>query len=235
MGLNVLIIDAERIFADALSARLQAEDDIAVAVPLYQYPEAPAASFILRRHADVVLIDADLPGGAAMHLCEELAGREDAPRMVMLSHSSEAQRIADAIRAGAVAWLRKDESLDQLLRVIRGVAAGETWLPRAETGAVLELLLHERENKQRCEQLLAALTPRELEVLSCIAEGAAHYDAARSDVAQRLHLSENTVRTHLKHLITKLGVHSTLEAVALARSELGLLRDSADRISQPVP
>lgn len=230
MGLNVLIIDAERIFADALSARLQAEDDIAVAVPLYQYPEAPAASLILGRHADVVLIDADLPGGAAMHLCEELAGREDAPRMVVLSHSSEPQRIADAIRAGAVAWLRKDESLDQLLRVIRGVAAGETWLPRAETGAVLKYLLHERENKQRCEQLLAALTPRELEVLSCIAEGAARYDAA-----QRLHLSENTVRTHLKHLIAKLGVHSTLEAVALTRSELDLLRHSADRTSQPVP
>lgn len=235
MGLNVLIIDAERIFADALSARLQAEDDIAVAVPLYQYPEAPAASFILGRHADVVLIDADLPGGGAMLLCEELAGREGAPRMVMLSHSSEAQRIADAIRAGAVAWLRKDESLDQLLRVIRGVAAGETWLPRAETGAVLKLLLHEREIKQRCEELLAALTPRELEVLSCMAEGAARYDAACYDVAQRLHLSENTVRTHLKHLIAKLGVHSTLEAVALTRSELGLLRHSADRISQPVP
>lgn len=228
MGLSVFIIDAERTFADALSARLEAEEDIAVAVPLC--PEAPAPSLILGRHADVVLIDADLPADAALHLCEELAGRDDAPRVVLLSYGSHPQRIADAVCAGASAWLRKDQSLADLLDAIRGVAAGETWLPRAETGAVLALLLHEREQQRHCERLLAALTPRELEVLTCVAEG-----AARRDVAQRLHLSENTVRTHLQNLMVKLGVHSTLEAVALTRSQLDLSRAQPGGDSQAGP
>jgi DNA-binding NarL/FixJ family response regulator len=136
----------------------------------------------------------------------------------MLSRSSEPSRIADSIRAGAAAWVRKGESLAYLLQVIRGVAAGETWLPPAETGAVLQLLLQEHNQQRESDRLLASLTPREREVLACLAEG-----AGRQDVADRLHLSANTVRTHLQNLMAKLGVHSTLEAVAVTRSQLTAL------------
>lgn len=215
MGISVFVVDAERTFADALSARLEAEEDIDIVMPLH--PQAPAPSLILGRHADVVLLDADLPDRAAVNLCEELAGRPEAPRVVMMSSGSQADRIADAVRAGAAAWVRKDESLDHLLRVVRGVVAGETWLPRAEMGAVLRLLLEEREHRRESDRLLAALTPREREILSCLADG-----AGRRDVAERLHLSANTVRTHLQNLMAKLGVHSTLEAVALTRAQLSV-------------
>jgi DNA-binding NarL/FixJ family response regulator len=216
MGLNVFLIDKERTFADALAARLEAEDDIEVVMAVHR--QVPAPSLIVGRHADVVLLDADLPGDAAIRLCEELSGRADAPRVVMLSRSSEASRIADAVRVGAAAWVRKGESLAYLLQVIRGVAAGETWLPPAETGAVLQLLLQEQKQQSESDQLLASLTPREREVLACLAEG-----AGRQDVAERLNLSANTVRTHLQNLMAKLGVHSTLEAVAMTRSQLAVL------------
>jgi DNA-binding NarL/FixJ family response regulator len=215
MGISVFVVDAERTFADALSARLEAEEDIDIVMPLH--PKAPAPSLILGRHADVVLLDADLPDRAAVNLCEELAGRSEAPRVVMMSSGSQADRIADAVRGGAAGWVRKDESLDHLLRVVRGVVAGETWLPRAEMGAVLRLLLEEREHRRESDRLLAALTPREREILSCLADG-----AGRRDVAERLHLSANTVRTHLQNLMAKLGVHSTLEAVALTRAQLSV-------------
>ena len=79
----------------------------------------------------------------------------------MLSSSSEPTRIVQAIRAGAAAWVRKDESLEHLLHVIRGVTRGETWLPPAETGNVVRLLLRERDRHRDSERLLAALTPRE--------------------------------------------------------------------------
>src|SRR5262249_38817394 len=205
------VIDQERTFTDALAARLEAEQDIEVVVAIHR--EAPAPSVIVGRHADVVLLDGDLPGNAAVRLCEELSGRDEAPGVVLLSRSSEAGRIAESVRAGAAAWVRKNESLAHLLRVIRGVAAGETWLPPAEMGAVLRLLLAEREQERESDRLLAALTPREREVLACLADG-----AGRRDVAERLHLSANTVRTHLQNLMAKLGVHSPLEAVALTRS-----------------
>ncbi len=213
MAISVFIIDAERIFADALAAWLECQDDVEAVVPLH--PGAPAPALIVGRHADVVLMDADLPGDAAIKLCQELSDREEAPRMVLLSYRSEAQRIAEAVGAGAAAWVRKDESLEHLLQVIKGVAAGETWLPRSETGAVLRLLMAERDERSRSDQLLATLTEREREVLSFLAQG-----AGRSDVAERLNLSANTVRTHLQNLMAKLGVHSTLQAVALTRSRL---------------
>ncbi len=215
MGISVFVLDAERTFADALSARLEAEEDIDVVMALH--PTAPAPSLIIGRHADVVLLDADLPESAAINLCEELSGRSEAPRVVMMSHGSQADRIAAAVRVGAAGWVRKDESLHDLLRVVRGVMAGETWLPRAEMGAVLRLLLEERQQRRESDRLLAALTPREREILSYLADG-----AGRRDVAERLHLSANTVRTHLQNLMAKLGVHSTLEAVALTRSLLSV-------------
>jgi DNA-binding NarL/FixJ family response regulator len=213
MGISVFVIDSERTFADALAARLEAEEDVEVVAAVH--PRTPAQCLIVGRYADVMLLDADLPGRAAIRLCEELRGRDEAPHVILLSYSSEAERIVDSVRAGAVAWVRKDESLDHLLRVIRGVAQGETWLPPAEAGNVLRLLMAERQQQQDNDELLAALTPREREVLACLAEG-----AGRQEVAARLHLSANTVRTHLQNLMAKLGVHSTLEAVAISRTRL---------------
>jgi len=220
------VIDQERTFADAVAACLEAEEDIEVVLAVYK--QAPAPSLIVGRHADVVLLDADLPENAAIHLCEELSGRPEAPRVVMLSHRSEAARIADAVRVGAAAWVCKSESFAYLRRVIRGVAAGETCLPRAEIGAVIQLLLQEREQQRESDRLLACLTPREREVLSFLAEG-----AGRSDVAEQLHLSSNTVRTHMQNLMAKLGVHSTLEAVALTRNQLASSRSGPSPGNSP--
>jgi DNA-binding NarL/FixJ family response regulator len=212
MGLRVFILDQERTFADALAARLDAEADVAVVAAVNSMP--PALRPVVAEDTDIVLIDGDLPGGAAFALCQELSGRGEVPHVIMLSHSSEAEAVVAAVRAGVAAWVRKDESLEHLFRVIRGVARGETWLPPAVTGQVLRLLLREREQQRQRDRLLAALTPREREVLACLADG-----AGRREAAVRLGLSANTVRTHLQNLMTKLQVHSTLKAVALTQSE----------------
>ena len=220
MGISVFVVDQERTFADALAARLEAEDDVEVVAAVHA--RAPAQALIVGRHADVMLLDGDLPERAAMRLCEELCGRDEAPRVVILSYSSEPERIVDAVRSGAAAWVGKNESLQHLLTVIRGVARGETWLPPAEVGLVLQVLMQDQDRRRDNDRLLAALTPRELEVLACLAEG-----AGRREVAERLHLSANTVRTHLQNLMAKLGVHSTLEAVAISRPHLEQLRPEA--------
>ncbi len=213
MGISVFVVDQERTFADALAARLEAEDGIEVVAAVHG--RTPAQCLILGRQADVMLLDADLPEGVAIRLCEELCGRDEAPRVIILSNSSEAERIVDAVRAGAAGWVRKDESFEHLVDVIRRTSRGETWLPPAETGQIMALLLGDQERRREDDELLDALTPREREVLSCLAEG-----AGRREVAERLHLSANTVRTHLQNLMAKLGVHTTLEAVALSRPRL---------------
>lgn len=213
MKLRVFIIDQERTFSDALAVRLEAEADITVVAAVSV--ELPASRPVVARQADITLLDADLPGRAGLALCREIAGRGIATHVIMMSYSAEAERVVAAVRAGATAWVLKGESLDQLLRVMRGTAQGETWLPPAVIGQVLTVLLREPAPPPGNDLLLDTLTRREREVLACLAEG-----VARRDVAVRLSLSANTVRTHLQNLMAKLQVHSTLEAVALTRSEL---------------
>jgi DNA-binding NarL/FixJ family response regulator len=215
MGISVLIVGRERTFADALAIRLRDEDDLEVVGAVRVKPTSLRS--LPRESADVMVLDGDLPDGTANHVCELLSARGEPTRVITLSSSSEPERIVAAIRAGAAAWVRKDESLDYLLRVIRGVARGEAWLPPRETGHVMRLLQREQHRHRENERLLARLTPRERAVLACLAEGAGHRDV----VAERLDMSVNTVRTHLQNLMAKLGVHSAVEAVALTRDQPG--------------
>jgi DNA-binding NarL/FixJ family response regulator len=215
MVINVLIADQECAFANVLAARLDDEDDIAVVGAVEV--KVPISRLPAKKPVEVILLDGDLPGDAANRLCENHSGGDQPTRVITLSASSEPERIVKAIRAGTAAWVRKDESLAYLLRVIRGVARGESWLPPSETADVLRLLLRTGESHTENERLLATLTKAERAVLACLAEGAAN----RAMVAEQLHLSVHTVRTHLQNLMAKLGVHSMLEAVALTRNNPG--------------
>jgi DNA-binding NarL/FixJ family response regulator len=206
-NISAVVIDEEYTFADALAIRLNAEEDITVAaVP---WPTATGGGW----QADIILLDVDLAG--SIQFCRVTTGSPNSTQVIMLSHTSEPARIVAAIEAGARAWVGKNESIERLLIVLRGVARGETWLPPAETGDVLSILLTQRHEREDGEQMLALLTPRERQVLTCLAEG-----AGRHQVADQLNLTANTVRTHLQKIMSKLGVHSTLEAVALTRAWL---------------
>jgi DNA-binding NarL/FixJ family response regulator len=203
--ITVAIVDQELTFADALAIRLDVEDDIKV-VAVAKASSGP----VLGGCADIILLDADFGPDIANPLCDVNSSPET--RVVMLSHTSEPERIVAAIQAGAAAWIRKDESVEHLLEVLRGAARGETWLPVAETADVLSLLIHQQDSSSDSEPAAAMLTQRERQVLDCLADG-----AGRSEVAERLYISVNTVRTHMQNIMTKLGVHSTLEAITMVR------------------
>jgi DNA-binding NarL/FixJ family response regulator len=211
--LRVVVVDQQRTFADALAARLGSEDDLTVVgmVP----PAAPDTAAIVTGGTDIVLLDGDLPDDASPRLSARLSRLSEPPAVIILSDSAEPQRIVRAIRAGAAAWVRKNETIEQLLVVLRAVAHGQMWLPPAEMSHVVRLLLREQDEQRNDDGLFAALTPREREVLQHLTDG-----LGREDLAERLHVSRNTVRTHLQNLMSKLGVHSTLEAVVMARSRL---------------
>lgn len=209
---NVLVVDLQRTFADSVAAWLENESDAAVVTAVYS-PQS-ARCVLAKSRVDLMLVDGDLPDGAALTLCVEVSARDHPPRVIVLSASADVGHIVAAIQAGANAWVRKNESGDHLLHVIGRVARGETWVPPSELGQVFRLLLSELE-RMRQEDPLAALTHRERDVLLYMAEG-----ADRKEVAERLHLSVNTVRTHMQSLMAKLGVHSALEAVAVTRAWL---------------
>ncbi|KUH35592.1 MULTISPECIES: LuxR C-terminal-related transcriptional regulator [Streptomyces] len=231
--IRVLVVDDHRIFAESLAAALAAEPDVDVAAA----GSGPAAMRCLDRAAaegrrfDVLLVDADLgaaagqpvarvvpDGGAADGIVDGIslvAGvRQAQPsvRTVVLAEKDDPGRAALALQAGACGWVAKDCSLQRLLGVIRGVLRDETHLAPALLTGVLRELTAARKHRTESERLVESLTPREREVLRCMVAG-----LGRKAVAERLFLSPHTVRTHMQNVLGKLGVHSTLAAVALAR------------------
>jgi DNA-binding NarL/FixJ family response regulator len=219
--IHVLIVDRHLTFRDALATRLQAEPELTVVAKVHSAQFAPRV--LVGRSADVILLDAELPDDSAIAFCSDLTRSGDQSHVVMVSAASQPERIVAAVRAGAAAWVRKDESVDHLLRVIRGVVRGNTWIPPRELGAVLRLLIEDQNCRRESDDLLASLTRRERDVLFLLVEG-----AGRKEIAERLQLSANTVRTHLHSLMVKFGVHSTLEVVAVARPRLQGLPPTAE-------
>nr|WP_203634528.1 response regulator transcription factor [Streptomyces sp. SID10815] len=230
---RVLVVDDHRIFAESLAAALAAEPDVDVSAA----GSGPAALRCLERAAaegrrfDVLLVDADLGGnvpgeraavpvrdGDAEGLVDGIslvAGvrvAQPGVRTVVLAEKDDPRRAALALQAGACGWVAKDCSLSRLLTVIRGVLRDETHLPPALLTGVLRELTAARKHRTESERLVESLTPREREVLRCMVAG-----LGRKAVAERLYLSPHTVRTHMQNVLGKLGVHSTLAAVALAR------------------
>ncbi|MFD3457392.1 response regulator [Streptomyces sp. NPDC058691] len=156
------------------------------------------------------------PGGPSavdgIALVERVRNEHPATRTVVLAERDDARRAARALQAGASGWVAKDCSLSRLLAVMRGVLRDETHLPPALLTGVLRELTAARRHRTESERLVESLTPREQEVLRCMVAG-----LGRKAVAERLYLSPHTVRTHMQNVLGKLGVHSTLAAVALAR------------------
>lgn len=150
------------------------------------------------------------PGG--LPLVARVRGEHPSVRTVVLAERDDPRHAAAALQAGAGGWIAKDCSLSRLLQVIRGVLKDETHLSPALLTGVLKELTASRKHRTESEQLVASLTPREREVLRCMVAG-----LGRKAVAERLYLSPHTVRTHMQNVLGKLGVHSTLAAVALAR------------------
>jgi DNA-binding NarL/FixJ family response regulator len=211
--ISVLVIDGQRTFADALAERLSAEAGLRVMAA--DDSVASASRWLVGRHVDIVLLDTELPEG--LHFATEVTRGRSANlppvRVIMLGTVSDAARLVEALRAGVAGWVLKGESIDHLLEAIQGVMRDETWLPATAVGPVLRLLLDDRHGRPSSgTDPLMVLTSREREVLSYLAQGMGRYE-----VAERMHLSPNTVRSHLQNLMGKLKVHTTLEAVALAR------------------
>ncbi|CAD5958529.1 response regulator transcription factor [Streptomyces sp. KY75] len=243
--IRVLVVDDHRIFAESLAAALAAEPDVDVAAAgngpaaLRALERAAAEA----RPYDVILVDAELggpaPGGAAavggspaaggvpalpvprpeepgavdgISLVAQVRAARPGVRSVVLAEKDDPRCAARALQAGTSGWVAKDCSLQRLLTVIRGVLRDETHLPPALLTGVLRELTTARKHRTESEQLVESLTPREREVLRCMVAG-----LGRKAVAERLFLSPHTVRTHMQNVLGKLGVHSTLAAVALAR------------------
>jgi DNA-binding NarL/FixJ family response regulator len=205
-GISVLVVDDHALFADALQARLRREGDLGRITVAYDARDALQQAAAAR--PAVVILDIVLNDRSGLDLVEEVRRVSPESNIVILTAVESVEDVITAVSRGARAWLPKTVDSDYLVRVVRGVSRGEAWLTPDLLGRVLTELIARTGPRPNP---LEVLTSREHEVLQCLVDG-----LNRAEIAARLRVSENTVRTHTRNLIAKLGAHSTLESVALA-------------------
>jgi DNA-binding NarL/FixJ family response regulator len=208
--IRVAVIDDHRVFAEALASRLADEPDLEVIGTAAAATEA--MEMFLDNEIDVVALDLDLAGEDGLAVGRRL--REQWPDLgiVVVTAAADDSRVAEAVQMGVRGWVAKQSAIESLLTAIRGAARGETHLPAALLTRVLVSLSERNRSSTPEAEAISSLTARELDVLRCLIEG-----LSRNEIGTRLHVSPNTVRTHIQSILHKLNVHSALTAVAFAR------------------
>ena len=206
---RLLLVEDHAAFRQTLALVFDQQPDFEVVAQAGTLGEARR---VMRgRKADLGVIDLVLPDGEAAELIEEL--REANPHFaaLVLTASLDRAEHARAIEVGAAGVLHKSADVDEILDAARRLAAGETLISQEELVEMLLIAGQSREEEREARASIEQLTRREMEVLKALAEG-----LTNKEIAERLHMSVDTERTHMMNILSKLGVHSRLQALLFA-------------------
>lgn len=209
--IRVLVVDDHALFRRGLVSVLDEEEDIDVVSEAGDGEEAVREAAALR--PDVVLMDVMMPGASGIDACASI--REAAPhtKLIMLTMSDEESDLFDALKAGATGYLLKAIGVTDIARAIRSIAEGQSFINSAMAtkliGEFAELAKQESSPPSRAA--LPDLTPRETEVLKLVARS-----LNNREIGERLFITENTVKNHVRNILEKLQVHSRTEAAIYA-------------------
>jgi len=215
--ISVVIADDQRLLRTGFKVILDAEPDITVV------GEAAggraAVDVVLRRRPDVVLMDIRMPELDGLQAARRILSEPElGTAVLMLTTFDVSEYIYEALRIGASGFLLKDTPADRLLDAVRVVAAGDALLaPSITRRLITQFARSARPEPGTVPAVLAELTARELEVLRLVARG-----LSNAEIAAELVLGENTVKTHVAHVLGKLGLRDRVQAVVLAY-ETGLV------------
>jgi DNA-binding NarL/FixJ family response regulator len=210
-AITAVIVDDERLLRTGFRVILEAEPDIAV---IGEAEDGRAAlDVVRRRRPDVVLMDIRMPELDGLQAAEQLLADPELDTAVIMLTTFDLDRyVYDALRIGASGFLLKDTPADRLLDAVRVAAAGDALLSPQITRRLIERFTSAaRVAPTETPPVLAALTERELEVLRLIARG-----LSNAEIAAELVLTENTIKTHVAHVLSKLDLRDRVQAVVLA-------------------
>ncbi len=209
--IRVLIVDDQTIVRAGFSALLSAQPDITVVGEAGDGLEAMRLA--ATGHPDVVVMDIRMPGMDGIEATRRLLAKPEngALRVLVLTTFGVDEYVYEALSAGASGFLLKDATADELVSAVRVVARGDALLAPQVTGRLIREFTRQRRSRPEPNAELATLTAREREVLVLVAGG-----LSNSEVAERLVVSEHTVKTHVARVFTKLGLRDRAQAVVLA-------------------
>ncbi|OZC46163.1 DNA-binding response regulator [Rhodococcus sp. RS1C4] len=214
--ISVLIVDDQELMRMGLTMVLDAQEDIDVVGEAADGKAALEAVADLQ--PDVVLMDVRMPGIDGVEATEQITSSASHSRVLVMTTFDLDEHVLGAIRAGASGFLLKDTPPDDLVSAIRSIAGGDAVVSPKVTKRLLTRMVADEATPLRDPAMLDALTDREREVLELLATG-----LSNAEIAQRLGLSEATVKTHVGRMFTKLGLRDRVQAVVLAY-ETGLVR-----------
>jgi DNA-binding NarL/FixJ family response regulator len=208
MTIRVVLADDQQMVRTGFRLILEAEDDITVIGEASDGEEAVAA--VRRLRPDIVLMDIQMPKLDGLAATRRI-GADDrtTSRVIILTTFEQDDYVFEALRSGASGFLLKNGPSDELVHAIRVVAAGEALLTPAITRRVIKE--YTRRPAPQHDKRLDRLTDREREVLRLLATG-----KSNAELASELHLGEGTVKTHISHLLSKLGLRDRVQAVVFA-------------------
>jgi DNA-binding NarL/FixJ family response regulator len=205
--MKVIICDDQAIIRDGLEMLLKLEKDIEVVGQAQDGAEA--VQLVQSSQPDLVLMDLKMPGLNGIEATRQIRTTYPHVKVLVLTTYDDDEWVFDAIRAGASGYLLKDTPREEVIKAIRGTAAGKSFIDPAVAGKLLTQVAGKQ--AQPATLLTNKLTEREVDVLRLVARG-----FTNADIAERLHLSEGTVRNHVSAIFAKLEVADRTQAAVIA-------------------
>jgi DNA-binding NarL/FixJ family response regulator len=206
--ISVLVVDDHLAVAEAIRGALASERGLAVSAA---NSGEEALDVIRRDRPDVVLMDLAMPGIGGLEATRRILAHDDGVRVIILSAHEDDLMKARALEAGASGYFSKISPMEQLVDAVRRAHRGEPLLDQQEVNRLHRRLRRRRSRDESERQRVGRLSGRETEILQLMAEG-----LGSPEIAERMHITAATLRTHTQNALTKLGVHSKVEAVVLA-------------------
>ena len=227
-SIRVVVADDHQVVRTGFADLLGTQPDFTVAGTAADGAEAVRVCRAVR--PDVVLMDVRMPGTDGIEATRQLAGAGPAaPRVLILTTFDLDEYVYDALRAGASGFLLKDVTAERLFDAVRVIAAGEALLAPTVTRRLISEFAQPRARAGQAAAgpVLAALTPRETQVLRLMAEG-----LSNPELAARLVITEETVKTHVSRVLAKLGLRDRTQAVVTAYESGLVVPGSASRAQE---